>query len=120
MNLTNVIEEAKRQSKKANWIFNLGAVVFNKDRIISAGYNRTFSQGHGYSKNGACAELLAIQKAPAALLKGASIVVVRVRQSGTVGIAKPCYRCQKIIEKSGIKTLYYSDRNGKIVKESVR
>ena len=106
MDLRNVIKEAVRQSSKANYVFRLGAVIFNNDRVIGAGYNRV-------SENGAiCAELLAIKKSPRKLLKGASILVVRVRKSGTLGLSKPCERCQKIIIKSGIAKVIYSTPNG--------
>lgn len=106
MNLDNVIEEAVRQSAKTQYVFRLGAVIFNRHRIISGGYNRVYHNGAN------CAETLAIKKAPSKLLKGTTILVCRVNNSGTFGMAKPCARCMKLIIKSGIKKVIYSTPNG--------
>ena len=106
MHIKNVISEAVRQSKKANYIFKLGAVVFNRHRIIASGYNRVFSTGAD------CAEQLAIKKAPNKLLKNATILVCRTRKNGTFGMARPCDRCMSLINKSGIKKIIYSAHNG--------
>lgn len=110
MKLENVIDEAVRQSKKVRFCFKLGAVVFNKDRIVSAGYNRAFCVGESVQSD--CAEVLAIKKAPSQLLDGADLLVCRVRSSGTFGMAKPCPRCQSLIEKVGIRKVLYSTPDG--------
>lgn len=106
MNIDNVIKEAIKQAGKVNFCFKLGAVVFNNDRIISAGYNRSFDGGSN------CAEVLAIRKAPSALLNGTTILVCRVRSSGTFGMSKPCRRCKSLIKKSGIRRVIYSTPDG--------
>lgn len=106
MDLDNVIKEAVKKAKQVNYVFRLGAVVFNQSRIISAGYNRVANN------KAACAEKLAILKAPSDLLTGSSILIVRVRKLGTYGMAKPCDKCQKFIEKSGISKIIYSTPDG--------
>lgn len=111
MKLENIKREAIRQSKKANYMFSLGAVIFNRHRIISAGYNRVYST-NGFDHQGVCAELLAIKKAPKELLKGASLLVCRTNKSGTMGMSKPCKCCEKLIKKSKIKEVIYSTPNG--------
>jgi deoxycytidylate deaminase len=111
MDIENVIKEAVRQSQKTSYVFRLGAVIFNRHRIISGGYNRVFSRGSN-DQQGNCAETLAIRKAPSKLLKGASILVCRVNSSGTFGMSKPCHRCQKLIIKSGIVKVIYSTPKG--------
>ena len=104
-------QAAIRQSAKVNYIFKLGAIVFNRHRILGKGYNRVFSRGTE-DKQGDCAEILAIKKTPSRYLNGAFIVVCRVRNSGTLGMARPCKRCMKVIAKSGIKRVIYSTPNG--------
>ena len=111
MNIYNVIEEAIRQSQKTKYVFRLGAVIYNRHRIISAGYNRVYSRG-GYDNQGNCAEVLAIKKAPRELLKNACMLVCRVNNSGTFGMAKTWLRCEKLIIKSGIKKVIYSTPDG--------
>lgn len=107
MKIENVIAEAVRQSNKANYIFSLGSVVFNRHRIIAGGYNRVYRHGSN------CAEKLAILKCPNRLLGGASILVVRVnKKSRSFGMAKPCSRCMKIISGVGIKKVIYSTPHG--------
>jgi len=111
MDINNVIKEAVRQSQKTKYVFKLGAVVYNRDIIISSGYNRVFSFG-GFDNQGNCAETLAIQKAFSRLLKGANILVCRVNSSGSFGMARPCERCMKLIAKSGITRVTYSTPDG--------
>lgn len=111
MDLDIVKKEAIRQSRKTKYIFRLGAVVFNRHRILGAGYNRVFSRA-GHDNQGNCAEILAIKKTPSRHLNGAEILVCRVNNSGTFGMAKPCKKCMKIIAKSGIKKVTYSTPGG--------
>ena len=106
MNLGIVIHEAVKQSQKTKYIFRLGAVIFDRHRIISGGYNRVYMHGAN------CAENLAIKKAPSKLVKGTTILVCRVNNSGSFGMAKPCGRCMKLIAKSGIKKVIYSTPDG--------
>ncbi|MHA2280045.1 MAG: deaminase [Promethearchaeota archaeon] len=111
MDLDTIIQEAIRQSKKTKYVFRLGAVVFNRHRILGAGYNRVFSKG-GKDNQGDCAEVLAIKKAPSKYLDGATILVCRVNNSGSFGMSKPCGRCMKLIAKSGIKKVIFSTPDG--------
>lgn len=111
MNMDVVIQEAIRQSRKTKYIFKLGSVVFNRDRILGAGYNRVFSRS-GIGNQGDCAEILAIKKTPSKLLRGATILTCRVNKSGRLGMAKPCRRCKKLIIKSNISRIIYSTPDG--------
>jgi deoxycytidylate deaminase len=111
MDLKTVIQEAIRQSQKTKYVFRLGAVVFDRHRILGAGYNRVFSRG-GSDNQGDCAEVLAIKKTPSKHLGGSTILVCRVNNSGSFGMAKPCGRCMKLIAKSGIKKVIFSTPKG--------
>ena len=46
------------------------------------------------------------------LLKGAIILSYRVNNSGQLRMAKPCKKCQELIESVGIKKVIYSDNDG--------
>lgn len=42
---------------------------------------------------------------------GAIVLVVRQRRDGTLGLAKPCKRCQARLRNRGVAAVYYSDNN---------
>lgn len=112
MDIQTAKKEAIKQSRKIkHYSFRLGAVIFNRHRIIGAGYNRKFSKGH-YDLQGNCAEVMALRKSPSKLLKGSTILVCRVNKSGSLGMSKPCARCMKKILKAGIVKIIYSIPNG--------
>ena len=46
------------------------------------------------------------------------LLVVRMRKDKTVAIAKPCYDCLPIIQCLGIRYVYYTNRDGELVRES--
>lgn len=83
----------------------LGAVLIRGGNIISRGFN--FSEVH--------AEKCAINRCwRTGDLRGTTLVVVRVKRNGTLGMALPCDTCMARIVKAGIKTVYYSDDKGEI------
>lgn len=45
-------------------------------------------------------------------LSKASIYVYRQRKDGSLGLARPCGSCMKLIKKLGIKNIYYTNENG--------
>ena len=117
MNLTRVFELAKRASERSDHeIFRLGAVIFNKNRILSVGFNHKFKThpiiqtlGGDFHKT-LHAEIHAIiQVKNKAILRGSSIFVYRSNKDGFLAIAKPCPCCQKIIKHYGIKDIIYTN-----------
>lgn len=45
-----------------------------------------------------------------------SVVVVRFRKDGTIGMAKPCFQCDILLRKSGVAHVFYTDTYGKTEK----
>jgi deoxycytidylate deaminase len=45
-------------------------------------------------------------------LSRASVYVYRQHKNGTLGLAKPCPRCMKLIKQCGIKKVYYTTEGG--------
>lgn len=88
-----------------------GAVIVKGSSVIGMGYNRTRTNGEWQMWNDVrCsfhAEEFAIRKA-AGSLKGATIYVARITSSGESAISKPCEKCQKMIEESGIRKVVYT------------
>ncbi len=90
----------------------IGAVIMVKNRPIAIGYN------HGKShpcmgKKKTHAELSAIMSIKnKSRLKGATMVVFRRRKDGTLGNARPCEQCQKLLDSFGFRTFVYTTDDG--------
>lgn len=102
----------------------IGAVVVNKHRIISSGYNskdkchrlqvelnkKRFNEP---SKGAVHAELDAllplINKVD---LSNATMYIYREYKDGTIAMCRPCKSCMSIIRRCGIKKIYYTTPEG--------
>lgn len=45
-----------------------------------------------------------------------TMIVVRVKKCGMLGMSKPCVGCQHLIKQCGFKSVYYSDESENIIK----
>lgn len=45
---------------------------------------------------------------------GLSLLVLRVLKNDQVSLSKPCVICQRVIEDSGLKSVYYTDVTGAV------
>ena len=119
MMTVGIINKAKTEAKKSTHRFKVGAVIFNKKRIISSGHNyarksvRSLLPSFQKRKNSVHAEVDSIIKAKTDL-KGMSMLVVRVNTSGNLGLAKPCDHCMTYIRHVELKDVYYSSTDNKI------
>lgn len=101
---------AQKLSYKSEYHHKIGAIVVKKNKIISVGFNKphkTNPNSPNKYKN-IHAEFDAIWSSEEDL-KGASIYVFREHKNGQLASAKPCKDCQKLIEYSGIRRVYYTD-----------
>lgn len=105
--------------------YKVGAVIFKGSKILASGHNsiRTCSKIKPKFKQwreNLHAEQAAIIKLDWNKTKGSSILVLRCNYSSNIlSIARPCDRCMELIEHVGIKNVFYSNRNGEIVKERI-
>jgi deoxycytidylate deaminase len=109
------IKVAINESKKSDYKVKLGAVIFDKKKIISIGYNslRNYRKLHPkYQawKGSIHAEIDAILKSRKDL-KGCTMIVIRINNSDELRMAKPCKKCMKYIRDVGIKKIIYSISN---------
>lgn len=58
------------------------------------------------------AEHAAINRAWRTGTEGATIVVIRLRKDGTIGMSRPCEKCVNRLIQAGIKKVIYSDSDG--------
>lgn len=88
-----------------------GCVIVKGGAVLARSYNTYF--------NGQHAEKSAIGCQWASELKGATLVVVRLRKDRKFGLSKPCPECEKHIRNCGIKKVFYStnDINNPIAQE---
>lgn len=87
----------------------LGALVCSKDKILGVGFNslRTHPKSPHFFKS--ChAEFMAIISCSPETLKGATLYVYRENRKGEVVNSKPCVSCMTLIQKVGIKKIYFT------------
>ncbi len=120
------IRLAYRASRKAdvNCTFSVGATITLGSRVISSGACTTKTHPRNpkllahTKRSQLCAEVVALLKASQRLsnlqLHGCDIYVARSRKDGTLAIAKPCRHCQSLLQKAGIRNIFYTNRSGNI------
>lgn len=79
-----------------------GAVLLKGGKPVAVAHNH--SHVH--------AEHAVINRAHRVGTEGATIVVIRVRKDGTIGMSKPCDKCVSRLISAGIKKVIYSDTDG--------
>lgn len=91
------------------------AFLLSRGKLVALATNMvgSRSRGCGYSARTIHAERAVIKKAgDLGLLRGASLIVIRVRDDGSVACSKPCRECSvhltKCIREHGLRTVYYS------------
>jgi len=114
----SIVKLAETMAKKsASKTYPMGAVIFNKKRIISAGYNQSgkthpmMLQMNNPYIMGLHAEMHACIGVNPDDLKRASICVVRLRKNSKYGLAKPCMKCLVFLTEVGIRKVIYSTNN---------
>lgn len=106
MNYDGIIKIANKNVDKCSHPeHRLIAVIIKGGNVISTGWN--YSHIH--------AEHTAINRAWRSNIKGTTMVVLRLKKSGGLGMAKPCKKCEQKIVAAGIKNVVYTDVNGNFV-----
>lgn len=97
----------------------LGACVVKSNRVLSVGWNRDQNDPANLNVNdirrgkaSTHAEIDAIRHAGDP--RGATIYVARFTRSGAVSCARPCRHCLMNIADAGIKSVWWTDYDGRI------
>lgn len=101
---------AKKFSERSKLRFKLGAIITKRNKVIGVGYNshKTHSKyGSGkyctlHSEGSALYNAIKRKND----VSGATIYVYRRH----MGLAKPCEDCRKLLQRHGIKKVFYSNR----------
>lgn len=107
----------------------IGAVIVHKKEVISIGYNHKkshprqkelnkyrFEDKHDRCHHFLHAEMSAIINSHSIDLSNASIYIYRSNKEG-IQICRPCAGCMKAIKEKGIKTIYYTTKDGYCMEE---
>jgi deoxycytidylate deaminase len=97
----------------------VGAVLFKGGSIIRTACNNTkiSSQLLKYNEYGTRhAEMNVLNNMPLDVLRGMSLMVVRVNRKGLFTCSKPCKSCFSKLLDLGINRVFYTDYSGEIVK----
>lgn len=92
----------------------IGAVIVKGGRVLSTGFNQIrytrLNQREWPSLHAEEDAILKVLKQPNGLerLAGGTIFVSRILKNGSTACAKPCKKCQKLIDAVGIKKVVYT------------
>jgi deoxycytidylate deaminase len=120
----SIIARARKVAEQSDYKHQLGAVIFKGKMIISVGCNElrysykvpNHFREWEHSLHAECKAIISAQ----ASLKGASILIVRLRRDQEYGLAYPCQFCKSFIEFKDIKWIFYSDDDNQIKREKVK
>jgi len=101
--------------------YRMGAVLYDKSNYVT-GFNRAFdccvlARDKQYSMH---SEEMAVYKGLRTGIKfeDSTLIVVRINSKNKLRYSKPCNVCARIINRVGIKDIYYVNRENQIVKAS--
>ena len=96
--------------------FKHGAVIVKKNQVLASGHN-SYKTHPLMAKYTPFPHLHAEQKAIINLgldnCAGLDLYVVRINKQKDFMMSKPCSVCRMLIDKVGIRNVYYTDENGK-------
>lgn len=106
------------------------AFIVKKNRIISIGFNKDKTNPNSIKYNyiGASgdeivvnthAELDVVLKYKKNNISDCELIVLRYDGSGKLNNSKPCRGCSNLLREKKIKKVYFSDSDGKIIKDTL-
>jgi hypothetical protein len=90
-----------------------------RNKILSFGYalgytSHTLAYKYKYRFNSIHSELKCLIEfpRPPLFLKKCTLINIRIMSDGTIGMSKPCPKCQQLLKDFGISKVYFSNRDG--------
>jgi tRNA(Arg) A34 adenosine deaminase TadA len=117
----SLIRTAIKEAEKSDYRIRMGAVIFNKKKIVSKGHNHTNSLQRKLHPtfqewpDSIHAEVEAVLKAKQNL-KGYDLLIIRINKKKQFRISKPCPHCTALLNHVGIRNVYFSNDDGMIEK----
>lgn len=98
-----VLKRALREANKSpHPVFKHATLIFKGGALFATGYN------HGDRHS----EVVALGKLWPGDAKGATVVNIRIKKTGKVGMSRPCPQCQKILLDNEVRRVIYSNSQG--------
>lgn len=112
MKLNKAIKLCKEVAKNSTMRYKIGSIIFdNHNGNYVLGYNRSFgvkdkNRNKPFSLH---SEEMSILKAIRRdfNFENSTMVIIRINKTDKKCGCKPCKNCRRLIEKVGIKTIYY-------------
>ncbi len=82
----------------------IAAAIVRGGSIIKVGWNHSFIH----------AEHSVLNRAWRSDVEGTTLLVIRVRKDGSLGMAKPCHLCMSRLSQAGIKKIIFSNNDGSL------
>lgn len=102
---------ALNQAGRSQCRFPMGAALVRGNRIIAGASNKKRnSPVIDYRNSTFHAEIAVLRKAGSA--QGASIYVARIDANARPAMARPCARCQELLDKAGVRRVFYTTSSG--------
>ncbi len=99
MNLSKALKEATNARHRQH---KFGAVLYKSGKPVVSGHN------FGYIH----AEHAVLNRAWRSDIEGSTLLVIRVRKDGSLGMARPCCLCMSRIIQAGVKKVIFSNNDG--------
>ena len=122
MTLTaGIIKRCITECKKSTYKKKMGAVLFNKSRIISSAcngirYSCAIHPKYKLWANSLHAEQSCLIGTDWKKISNCELLVMRLNNNDEFRLAKPCSMCMNLIKHCKIKTVYYTTNDGTIEK----
>ena len=107
------------EANKSTEEYRVGAVLYNGNTIISRAFNEYKPLGYAtkYFEHGEPtrhAELGCMHNISREVLRGCTILVVRLSAKGELVSAKPCKACMRAMQEKEIKKVYFTTYTGQL------
>ena len=113
------------EANESTYVQKVGAVIFKNGNIMTSGHNAVRSNAKVPFKyrsewdNSYCAEKDALMKMKLEDIKGCHILVIRINNNGELRLSRPCDTSMDMIRDAGIKKIWFVNKQGEIVNESI-
>jgi tRNA(Arg) A34 adenosine deaminase TadA len=103
------IDIAVQEAMKSPMEHKHGAVILSPHggKILSSSFN-TYRSESTKRRSSFHAEVNACRQVAKVFLKDAILVIIRINRKGELAKSDPCDNCQRVINKMGLKRVYYS------------
>ena len=107
--IANLTVKIARRQRDGYSRFRLACVASRGSRVFAIGVNVN-KPTVACTPNSCHAEDSCLRKVPD--IDGGDLYVARVLADGSLGMAKPCSNCLKLIQQSTIDSVHYTNRSG--------